>query len=131
MPWQPLAILYPDAELVVATALRSLLVERGETGVSVGRTLPKPKPKRALQVIRDGGSSAELRDRPRIRVLVWDTTDQKATDLASLVVALMPLLIQRGDALHVEHLSGPYEIPEATPCRYLLFEVHTRGEELA
>lgn len=131
MPWQPLAIRYPNAVAVVAAELRSLLVEHDELGIWVGYRLPKPRPARAIQVIRDGGAANELRDKPRLRVLCWDKTDEKADDLASLVVALMPLLVSRGAALKVEHLSGPYEIPEATPCRYLLFEVHTRGEELA
>ena len=130
MPWQPLAILYPDAELETAAMLRVLFSEQDETDIWVGRTLPKPRPNRAVQVIRDGGAANELRDKPRLRLLCWDKTDQKVNDLARLVVAVMPLMVTRGVALHVEHLSGPYEIPEATPCRYLLFEVHTRGEAL-
>lgn len=130
MPWQPLAIRYPNAVKTVAAALKTLLFENNEPDVWVGYRLPKIRPSRAIQVIRDGGAASELRDKPRLRVLCWDKTDEKADDLASLVVALMPLLVLEGVALKVEHLSGPYEIPEATPCRYLLFEVHTRGEAL-
>lgn len=130
MSWQPLAILYPDVELTVASALPALLFAYGETGVWVGRSLPKKRPDRAIQVIRDGGNSANLRDVARVRVLVWDTTEKRATDLASVVVALMPRLVGSGDVLKTAHLSGPYQIEDVAPKRYLLFEIHTRGEEL-
>lgn len=130
MTWQPAAVLYPDVEQVVCESLRSLIDahDSGDT-VWVGRTLPKKRPTRAVQVVRDGGNSANLRDTARIRVLVWDREDEDANDLARLIVALTPLLVG-GSVLRTEHLSGPYEIPDATPKRYLLFEIHFRGTPL-
>ena len=130
MLWQSPPIEYPDAELTVTGLLRSLLAAHGEAPW-VGRKLPTSRPTRAVQVIRDGGASDGLRDRARLRVLAWDATDQKVTDLARLVVAVAPLMVGQGGVLRVEHLSGPYEIPDAAPCRYLLFQVDLRGEALS
>ncbi|NUR79982.1 MAG: hypothetical protein HOQ21_06000 [Dermatophilaceae bacterium] len=130
MPWQPAAVRYPDAELVVAGLIRSLLASHGEPGMWVGRRLPSGRPGRAVQVVRDGGSADGLRDRARLRVLTWDATDQKVTDLARLVVAVAPLMAGQQGVVRVQHLSGPYEIPDAAPCRYLLFQVDLRGVPL-
>lgn len=133
MTWQPTAVIYPDAEAVVITALKARLVAEGFTSASVLRTLPPaptPRPAQCVQVIRDGGNAAELRDKARLRVLCWDTTDLKVSTLARTVVAVMPLLAGSNGVLRTEHLSGPYEIPDAAPKRYLLFEVHFRGEAL-
>lgn len=130
MTWQPAAVLYPDAELATITALRALLIGEGETDVKVVRTMPATRPPRCVQVIRDGGNASNLRDRARLRVLVWDTSYADVTALARLIVALMPTLVGQSGVLRVEHLSGPYEIPDAAPKQYLLFEIHLRGAVL-
>ncbi|WP_028637723.1 hypothetical protein [Nocardioides sp. URHA0032] len=132
MTWQPTAVLYPDAELTTIAALRTLInAQSGQSDVKVVRTIPATRPARCVQVVRDGGNSANLRDKARLRVNVWDTTDQKATDLARLVVALVPRLVGANGVLRTEHLSGPYEIPDAAPMRYLLFQIDLRGEALS
>lgn len=129
--WQPAAVLYPDAELEVINGIKALLTTHGESGITFGRKIPPTRTTRMVIVTRDGGSAVNLRDRARLRVLVWDATDQKVTDLARKVVALMPLLADGDPIVRVEHLSGPYEIADvAAPERYLLFEVHLRGEAL-
>lgn len=131
MTWQPAPIVYPDAEALVTAALPALLTAASETGVFVGRKVPNPRRTRMVIVTRDGGGSSELRDRPRLRVRVWDETDQKATDLARKVVAIMlGLPVTTAGVARVSHESGPYEIPDEKPQRYLLFELHTRGAVL-
>lgn len=130
MTWQPVAVLYPDAELVATGLLREDLAAQGDTDVWVGRKLPSSRPRRAVQIVRDGGSSSEMRDRARLRVLVWDSSDEAATDLARLVLALVMEWPGRGGVLRVVHESGPVEIPDAAPKRYLLIEVHFRGDAL-
>lgn len=131
MPWQPVGVRYPDTEAATAALLRDLLADHPEAdGVWVGRKLPKNRPPRAVQIIRDGGAQRELRDRAVLRVLVWDRTDEEVADLAGLVCALVPLMVGRSGVLYVKHLSGPYEVPDAAPKRYLLFEIHFRGEPL-
>lgn len=129
MSWQPPAAIYPDAELVVTTAMRAALVAQGETDVYVSRSVPATARARMVILTRDGGQPGEMRDIARIRVRVFAATDQGATDLARLVCALVPTLpgILRGRVL-----SGPYEVPdESGPMRYALTEIHLRGEALA
>ena len=130
MTWQPVAVLYPDAELVATGLLREDLAAQGDTDVWVGRKLPPSRPRRAVQIVRDGGSSSEMRDRARLRVLVWDSSDEAATDLARLVLALVMEWPGSRGVLRVVHESGPVEIPDAAPKRYLLIEVHFRGDAL-
>lgn len=128
MSWQPAALLFPDAEAVVCQGLRPLLVAQGETDVHVDRRIPNPRTPRMVVVNRDGGALGEMRDQPRIRLRVWDATDEAAADLSALVVALMPKLAGNGTVLRVEHLSGPYDVTDESgkPQRYLLYEIHTR-----
>lgn len=128
--WQPASVIYPDVELVATGLLRTLLAAEGQADVWVGRKLPTTRPVRAVQVVRDGGNSDGLRDRARLRFLVWDATDQKASDLARLIVALVPEMAGSSGVVRTEHLSGPYEIPDAAPQRYLLFQIDFRGTAL-
>lgn len=129
MPWQPSAVIYPDAELVLTGALRAALVARGRTDVHVDRKVTAARPLVALT--RDGGGPSELRDRPRIRFRVYDTNDQAATDLARLALALATDLPGADGITRAEVLSGPYEVPdESGPMRYALMEFHLRGAAL-
>jgi hypothetical protein len=132
MPFQPAAILFPDVELLLTGALRSLLTAEGSVDVYVSRSVPTERRSRMVIVNRDGGA-ADGFDHPRVRVRVWDATPKAANDLARLVVALMPRLINTTAVTNVEHLSGPYEIPDEAPDanqRYLLFQITTRGVDL-
>ena len=130
MPWQPAPLIYPDVDLLVTTRLRTLLV--AEAGLFVSNAIPTTQAggRRARMVIvnRDGGNVADLTDRARVRVRVWDQTAQKTTDLARKVIALMPRLVDGAPVVRVQHLSGPIEIPDPSgeQC-YLLFELHTSG----
>lgn len=130
MTWQTTAVIYPDAELTVINGIKALLTANGETGITYGRKIPPTRTTRMVIVTRDGGTSVNLRDKARLRVLVWDATDAKVDALARKVVALMPMLADGDPVLKVEHLSGPYEIADVAPERYALFEVHLRGEVL-
>ena len=129
MPWQPAPIIYPDVELVVTQRLRAALPL---TVQYVGRGVPRPRKDVMVTVDRDGGASAQLRDRARLRVRCWDLTDIDVATLARRVVATMAALPDGDPILHVEHTAGPYEIAEDAPhkVRYLGFEVHTRGVPL-
>lgn len=129
MTWQPTAVIYPDAELVVATDLRALLVAEGET-VWVGRKFPGTRPSRAIQVIRDGGPIANLRDVARLRFNVWGTSDQNVGDLSRLVVAVLPRLVGESGVLRVSNVFGPSEVPTDTFRRLVNAEIDLRGEAL-
>lgn len=129
MPWQPAPLLFPDVETVVPVRLRVLLASRDADDVFVGRKVPSPRRPRMVTMVRDGGNVSSARDRTRVRMLVRAATDADANDLAALVVALAPLMVDGAPILRVEHLSGPYEVPDDSgqPCRYLLFQIDTRG----
>lgn len=130
MPWQPAPMLYPDAELVLTTALRAALTAYGRSDVFVSRSVSTTRP--LVVLTRDGGAAGVLRDRPRIRIRTFAATAQAATDLARLVNALLMDLPGSSGILRAEILSGPYEIPDASgPLRYALAEVHLRGEALS
>ena len=89
-------------------------------------------PKRIAQITSDGSPTNNLRTVTRLRVNVWDATDQKVTDLARLIVALVPRMVGANGVLWTVHQSGPYEITDAAgPRRFLLFEIHYRGALLA
>lgn len=129
MAWQPAAVIYPDAELVLTTALRGALVAAGRPDVYVDRAVTSKRP--LVVLTRDGGASSDLRDRPRIRVRTFGATAQAAGDLARLVNALLMDLPGSNGILRAEILSGPYEVPDASgPLRYALVEFHIRGEAL-
>lgn len=131
--WQPPEQKPRDAELVLAAAVRALLLEADESDVYVSRKVPDTRRDRMVILTRDGGGFDGLRDRVRLRVRVWDVTDAAANDLAALVVGLMFRLVSAGVALHVEHLSGPLDVTDKSeqPQRYCLFEIHLRGEGLS
>ena len=136
MPWQHAAVAFPDVELLLPTAIRPLLVAAGEAGVYVGRTIPNDaeggRRPRMVLFTRDGGDDNGHTDRPRVRVRVFDQDDQKATDLARTVAALIPRLVGATAVVYARKLSGPYDVPDASGQhqRYLLFEIHTRPEEV-
>ena len=130
MTWQPVALKPPDVELRFITDLRTLLAAEGET-VTVLRTIPSTRPTRCVQITSDGSPTNNLRTIARLRVNVWDSTDQKVTDLARLIVALVPRMVGANGVLRTVHQSGPYEIADSTgPRRFMLFEIHYRGEAL-
>lgn len=129
MTWQPAPILYPDAELTACTKLRALLVARGYTDVFVGREVPNPRRDRMVILTRDGGAPLRMLDRPRLRVRVWDETDKKAQDLAALVIALVPRMVDGDPIASARTVSGPYDVTDESkkPQKYALLELTTRG----
>lgn len=131
MAWQPAPVLFPDAELVVAQKLRTALRARGDQAF-VGRSIPNPRPDRLVAFIRDGGAASGVLDSATLRCRVFEQTEQKANDLARLVVALMQTIVDGVPVVRVEHQSGPYEVDDESEAqqRYLLFEVTLRGEAL-
>lgn len=132
MPWQAAVILYPDIELVLTTFFRAELPAHGEAGVYVSNRMPDTRRDRMVLVRRDGGSPAELLDRPRVSISVWDTTEQGATDLARIVHALISATADGSPVLHADPQSGPTPVadPSGQPLRLIVAEFYTRGEVL-
>lgn len=132
MPWQPAGIVHPDAELLCTSRIRPLLAARGHADVFVGNRIPTTRRERMVIWTRDGGAADGLFDNPRMRCRVWDVDDQKANELAHLVAALMPFLVDGAPVLFTRKDSGPFDVPDATGAaqKYLLFTLRTRGETL-
>lgn len=137
MPWQPLGLIFPDIELVLTGRFRSALAGRTEPfaqDVYVANKVPAQRRNRMLIVRRDGGTQAEMRDRPRVTFLVWADTEQEADDLARLVMALAPTFVD-GSPIVVAPTSGrsgPYPVADESPqfLRQASIEFHTRGVPL-
>lgn len=137
MPWQPAGILYPDIELVLTGRYRTALGTRLEAyaqDVYVSNTVPTTRRDRMVVVRRDGGTPAELRDRPRVSIRVWAMTEQDATDLALLVLALAPTFADGAPIIAVPDSgkSGPFPVPDSSGqhLRLITVEFHTRGVQL-
>jgi hypothetical protein len=137
MTLQPTAALPVDADLWWIVYLRGALVGRSESyaqGVYFDRRVPNPRRDRMVIVRRDGGALRGLFDEPRIALDVWATSDQDATNLANLVVALAQVApLADAGCTKVTVLSGPnaVEDPSKQPRRLALIEATHRAAILA
>lgn len=133
MTLQPVAALPVDADLWWIVYLRGALVGRPESyasGVYFDRRVPSTRRDRMVIVRRDGGSVSGVFDNPRISLDVWAKTDQDATDLARLVIALaLKAPLAGAGVTYVSHLSGPNSVPEESgqPRRLSLIEAKHRA----
>lgn len=132
MTLQPAAAQPIDADLWWIVYLRGALVGRPEsyaTGVHFDRAVPTERRDRMVIVRRDGGNVSDLFDRPRVAFDVWAKTEQDATNLARLIVALAFEAPGTEGCLRVRHLSGPNSIadPSGQPRRLSLIEATHRA----
>jgi hypothetical protein len=77
-----LPVLFPDAELIAVTYLKSALAP-----VPVHVRVPTTRPPKFVTVRRAGGISTGLVDLPRLDIFCWAKTDEEAKDLAQLAKA--------------------------------------------
>lgn len=136
MTLQPAAVLFPDVELWASTFLRAALAARAEpyaANVFVSNQVPPVRRDRMVIVRRDGGTPEALRDQAYLSVRVWATTEQDATDLARLVTALLWSAPTGDPVLMVRQQSGASPVADESgqPLRFIVMEIHTRGEALA
>jgi hypothetical protein len=132
MTMQPLAALPVDADLWWIVYLRGALVGRTESyaqGVYFDRRVPPTRRDRMVIVRRDGGNVTGAFDRPRVSLDVWAKTEQDATNLANLMVALAFDAPGTNGCVRVSHLSGPNDIadPSGQPRRQALIEATHRA----
>jgi hypothetical protein len=135
MTMQPLAALPVDADLWWIVYLRGALVGRGEPyaqGVHFDRRVPNARKDRMVIVRRDGGNVSGAFDRPRIALDVWAKSEQDATNLANLMVALAFDAPGTNGCVRVQHLSGPNDVadPSGQPRRLSLIEATHRSAVL-
>jgi hypothetical protein len=130
---QPAAALPVDADLWWIVYLRGAFVGRPESyasGVYFDRSVPTTRRDRMVIVRRDGGRVDGLFDRPRVAFDVWAKTEQDATNLASLVIALaLKAPLAGAGVTDVRHLSGPNAVPDESsqPRRLSLIEATHRA----
>lgn len=132
MTLQPTAALPIDADLWWIVYLRGALVGRVESyaqNVKFDRKVPNPRPARFVVVRRDGGGVSGLFDRPRVALDVWSDTEQNATDLANLLIALALDAPGTSSCVRVTHMSGPNSVadPSGQPRRLSLIEATHRA----
>ena len=131
MTLQPVAALPIDADLWWIVYLRGALVGRTEpyaSGVYFDRAVPTTRRDRMVIVRRDGGNVSGLFDRPRVALDVWAKTEQDATSLANLMIALALDAPGADTCVRVRHLSGPNSVPDPSgqPRRLALIEATHR-----
>jgi len=137
MTMQPVAAQPIDADLWWIVYLRGALVGRVESyasNVYFDRRVPSTRSDRMVIVRRDGGNVSGVFDQPRVALDVWAKTEQDATQLAALVVALAlraPLVA--AGVTRVVHVSGPNSVadPSGQPRRLALIEATHRAAVLA
>jgi hypothetical protein len=126
----PTPVIFPDVELELVGYLRTALAAHGypDTFVS-NRRESQPT---AVWVRRDGGPTLDVvREAARVGVNVYALTEQAVTNLARTVSALLRTAADGDPVVKVEQSMGPSPIADASPRRYMTFEVWVRGTQLA
>ena len=132
MTMQPVAALPIDADLWWIVYLRGALVGRSEPyaqGVHFDRKVPNPRRDRMVIVRRDGGNVTGVFDRPRVAFDVWAKTEQDATNLVNLIVALAMDAPDTNGCTNVTHIGGPNSVPDPSgqPRRQAVIEATHRA----
>lgn len=133
MTMQPAAALPVDADLWWTEYLRSAFAGRAESyaqNLYIGRAVPESRRDRMVLCRRDGGALIGLFDQPRVAFDVWAKTEQDATNLASLVIALaLKAPLAGAGVTNVRHLSGPNAVADESkqPRRLSLIEATHRA----
>lgn len=133
MTLQPVAAAPIDADLWWIVYLRGAFVGRAESyaqNVYFDRRVPNPRRDRMVIVRRDGGATSGVFDQPRMTFDVWAKTEQDATNLANLVIALAKVApLADAGCTNVTHLSGPNPVPDESgqPRRLALIEATHRA----
>ena len=133
MTFQPVAAAPIDADLWWIVYLRGALVGRVESyaqNVYFDRRVPTVRRDRMVIVRRDGGATTGLFDQPRVSLDVWAKTEQDATNLANLMVALAKVApLSDAGCTNVLHIGGPNSVPDPSgqPRRHALIEATHRA----
>ncbi len=130
MPWQPVTVAPADAELVMTTGIRALLVADDQDDVFVSNEIPNPRRPKMVVWNRDGGGADDaLFDEPLMRCRVWAPTDKQANDLAADVIRFVQHMRDGNPITFARKQSGPYDVPDdsGVPQKYVLFEIRMRS----
>lgn len=131
----PFPVILPDVEALLSGYLRDALTARSEAyaaDVHVSRSLPSPRPDRAV-VIRDdgGGRPGDVRGNCQVGVNVWGATPAEAMDLGNLVSALLVASLGHGPIRRVSATRPMRLGDESEQARvYLTASLIVRGQSL-
>lgn len=123
-------ITFPDVVMLACTRVRAGL-SLSWLEVTVGRTVPNPRPALMVQVVRDGGpQSGPAAEEARLRVNVWAPLPETVEALALAVSAVLRAWPDGTPVCRVTQNSGPSPVPDATGERRLMyFDVLVRGAQ--
>lgn len=120
------ALIFPDAEALLVTYLRSTLAARGDTAF-VGTYVPNTRPARMVRISRVGGTRRNVAQEDAMCVFeCWAPDSTQAFGLAQVARALVQAL-DTVDGFFPEsgEISGPQFFPDplTTDPRYQFTEV--------
>lgn len=122
-------IIFPDVELTLTGYLRAALAANGYPGIFVSNA--RGTQATAVWVRRDGGPVLDqIRESARVGINVFAPTEQAVTNLARTVSALMRAAADGSPIVRVTQPTGPTPIADASPRRYMTFEVVVRGTDI-
>lgn len=130
------AVVFGDIVGQATAYLQSALAARPEAytdGVTVTNRYLGNLPARQVVISRDGGGRDGLLESPRLRTNVWAAFEEDATDLASMVSALLMAWPDGDPVVGIRQLSGPSELDEPADDRFrrfMLHELKVRGVQL-
>lgn len=130
-------VVFPDTELWIAQWARDALSARTEAytrDVYVGNKVPETRRDRMIVIRREGGQRLDqVREQPLITIRIWGSSEQEATDLARLFLALLWAAPVTGPLAAVVNLTGPNPVPDESgqPLRLASADLVIRGTELA
>lgn len=135
-----MAVVWPDVEAVLVSAVKPLFAGRSEpfvSGVYVSNSMPKkadgtPNRQPRMVIIRDdsGNQLDGVRDLVRIGVQFWGPTREDAKDLAELGRALFNSMAGTGPIKKIKCTLRPVFVEDAQPFFYAAFELIVKGKNL-
>lgn len=129
------AVIFTDVEAWAVGYLAAALTASSEPytdGAEVSNRTPDEMPARMVTVRDDGGSRLTVTKVASLAVNVWALTEEDASDLMRLVVALLESATGVGAIVGHESTSGPARVPEESgaPHWFASVDLHHRGVSL-
>lgn len=109
------AVIFTDVEAWAVGYLQAALDASSEPyaeDVAVSNRTPKRMPARMVTVRDDGGPRSAVTKVASLAVNVWAQSEEDASDLMRLVVALLESATANGPIVGHESTSGPARVPE-------------------
>lgn len=127
-------VIFADVEAWAVGYLDAELTASAEpyADATVSNRAPKRLPARMVTVRDDGGPRSSVTKVASLAVNVWAQTEEDASDLMRLVVALLESATAEGPIVGHESTSGPSRVPEESgvPHWFASVDLVHRGTSL-